>query len=220
MKSVGEVMAIGRTFKEALGKAWRGLEKAGFDLGRDARRATPTSRSRRVARPAPSAGCSWSQAALAAGHSGRRGRRGHRRSTRGSSTRSREIVEERRRAARTSAVDAERRRAAGARSGSACPTRGSRAHRRSTEAAVRRHREALGVSPRVQDRRHVRRRVPCRARPTTTRPTRTRPRSRRPTRPRVVILGAGPNRIGQGIEFDYACVHAAFALRGRRASSR
>src|SRR5207249_1670547 len=30
--------------------------------------------------------------------------------------------------------------------------------------------------------------------------------------PRVVILGAGPNRIGQGIEFDYACVHAAFAL--------
>jgi carbamoyl-phosphate synthase large subunit len=32
-------------------------------------------------------------------------------------------------------------------------------------------------------------------------------------RPRVVILGAGPNRIGQGIEFDYACVHAAFSLR-------
>jgi carbamoyl-phosphate synthase large subunit len=32
-------------------------------------------------------------------------------------------------------------------------------------------------------------------------------------RPRVVILGSGPNRIGQGIEFDYACVHAAFALR-------
>jgi carbamoyl-phosphate synthase large subunit len=31
-------------------------------------------------------------------------------------------------------------------------------------------------------------------------------------RPRVAILGAGPNRIGQGIEFDYACVHAAFAL--------
>ncbi|HEY5995580.1 MAG TPA: carbamoyl-phosphate synthase large subunit, partial [Candidatus Deferrimicrobiaceae bacterium] len=30
---------------------------------------------------------------------------------------------------------------------------------------------------------------------------------------RVVILGSGPNRIGQGIEFDYCCVHAAFALR-------
>jgi carbamoyl-phosphate synthase large subunit len=32
-------------------------------------------------------------------------------------------------------------------------------------------------------------------------------------REKVVILGSGPNRIGQGIEFDYACVHAAFALR-------
>src|SRR5438094_1426716 len=30
---------------------------------------------------------------------------------------------------------------------------------------------------------------------------------------RVIILGVGPNRIGQGIEFDYCCVHAAFALR-------
>src|SRR6266446_9605998 len=32
-------------------------------------------------------------------------------------------------------------------------------------------------------------------------------------RPKVVILGSGPNRIGQGVEFDYCCVHAAFALR-------
>ena len=30
---------------------------------------------------------------------------------------------------------------------------------------------------------------------------------------RVIILGSGPNRIGQGIEFDYCCVHASFALR-------
>lgn len=33
------------------------------------------------------------------------------------------------------------------------------------------------------------------------------------SRPKVMILGGGPNRIGQGIEFDYCCVHAAFALR-------
>jgi carbamoyl-phosphate synthase large subunit len=33
------------------------------------------------------------------------------------------------------------------------------------------------------------------------------------TRRKVMILGGGPNRIGQGIEFDYCCVHAAFALR-------
>jgi carbamoyl-phosphate synthase large subunit len=35
----------------------------------------------------------------------------------------------------------------------------------------------------------------------------------RSDRDRVVILGAGPNRIGQGIEFDYCCVHAVFALQ-------
>ncbi len=36
----------------------------------------------------------------------------------------------------------------------------------------------------------------------------------RPTdRKKVVILGSGPNRIGQGIEFDYCCVHAVFALK-------
>jgi len=32
-------------------------------------------------------------------------------------------------------------------------------------------------------------------------------------KPRVIILGSGPNRIGQGIEFDYCCVHASLALR-------
>ena len=37
-------------------------------------------------------------------------------------------------------------------------------------------------------------------------------RTRTP-RDKVVILGSGPNRIGQGIEFDYCCCHAAFALR-------
>jgi carbamoyl-phosphate synthase large subunit len=33
------------------------------------------------------------------------------------------------------------------------------------------------------------------------------------TKPAVLILGSGPNRIGQGVEFDYSCVHASFALR-------
>ena len=39
--------------------------------------------------------------------------------------------------------------------------------------------------------------------------TEVRPR----TKPAVIILGSGPNRIGQGIEFDYSCVHASFALQ-------
>ena len=33
------------------------------------------------------------------------------------------------------------------------------------------------------------------------------------SKPAVLILGSGPNRIGQGVEFDYSCVHASFALR-------
>jgi carbamoyl-phosphate synthase large subunit len=37
--------------------------------------------------------------------------------------------------------------------------------------------------------------------------------ARRSCRPKVAILGSGPNRIGQGIEFDYCCVHAVLSLR-------
>lgn len=33
---------------------------------------------------------------------------------------------------------------------------------------------------------------------------------------KIMIIGGGPNRIGQGIEFDYCCVHASFALREDR----
>jgi carbamoyl-phosphate synthase large subunit len=40
-----------------------------------------------------------------------------------------------------------------------------------------------------------------------------RPRPSVSDREKVVILGGGPNRIGQGIEFDYCCCHAAFALK-------
>jgi carbamoyl-phosphate synthase large subunit len=36
---------------------------------------------------------------------------------------------------------------------------------------------------------------------------------KKPDQKRVIILGGGPNRIGQGIEFDYCCCHASFALR-------
>ena len=38
-------------------------------------------------------------------------------------------------------------------------------------------------------------------------------KKRKSDRKKVMILGGGPNRIGQGIEFDYCCVHAAFALK-------
>jgi carbamoyl-phosphate synthase large subunit len=81
-----------------------------------------------------------------------------------------------------------------------------------TEAEIRKHRWGLGIHP-------VYKRVDtcgaefeahtpylystyedeCEARPT--------------DRRKIIILGGGPNRIGQGIEFDYCCVHAVFALR-------
>ena len=38
----------------------------------------------------------------------------------------------------------------------------------------------------------------------------------RNSRKKVMILGSGPNRIGQGIEFDYCCCHASFAVAGVR----
>src|SRR5690606_7245761 len=81
-----------------------------------------------------------------------------------------------------------------------------------TEAAVRERRQALGVRPvflRVDTcAAEFASETPylyssyeeqCEARPT--------------RREKIMILGAGPNRIGQGIEFDYCCVHAALALR-------
>ena len=59
-----------------------------------------------------------------------------------------------------------------------------------------------------------------RTRRTTTRPTTRRPRSSRRTGPKVLILGSGPNRIGQGIEFDYSCVHAVHGAAGRWRADR
>jgi hypothetical protein len=52
-----------------------------------------------------------------------------------------------------------------------------------------------------------------RPRPTCIRPTRKNAKRTRPRRDKIMMLGGGPNRIGQGIEFDYCCVHAALALR-------
>ena len=78
---------------------------------------------------------------------------------------------------------------------------------------VRAARLARGRARHVQDRRHLRGRV-RRAHAVPLRHLRGRGRGRAARRrPAVVILGSGPNRIGQGVEFDYCCVHAAFALR-------
>ena len=49
--------------------------------------------------------------------------------------------------------------------------------------------------------------------PISIRPTKGRTNPNPTERKKIMILGGGPNRIGQGIEFDYCCVHAAFALK-------
>jgi carbamoyl-phosphate synthase large subunit len=81
-----------------------------------------------------------------------------------------------------------------------------------TEKSVRRHRHALGVHP-------VYKRVDtCAAEFATTTAymysTYEEENEAEPTdREKIMVLGGGPNRIGQGIEFDYCCVHAALAMR-------
>jgi carbamoyl-phosphate synthase large subunit len=79
-----------------------------------------------------------------------------------------------------------------------------------TEAEIRGVRYGLGIRPVYKTVDTCAGSSP-RSRRTTTRATTTRPRSRR-ERTKVVIIGSGPNRIGQGVEFDYSCVHASFAL--------
>ncbi len=81
------------------------------------------------------------------------------------------------------------------------------------ENAVRHLRHAFGVRPGVQARRFVRGRIRDDDRVHVL-DLRGRMRSRTDsTRDKIIVLGGGPNRIGQGIEFDYCCVHAALALR-------
>jgi len=206
MKSVGEVMAIGRTFKEALGKAWRSLERPGFDLG--------------WAHPGPSVldelGVATEhrlhlvEAALGAGHS----------------------VDD---VAEASGIDPwfvdqisqvveESFALQGVPIGSVPAERLLQAKRAglsdariggltgATETEVRHRRASLGVEPVFKTVDTCGGEFPALTPyhySTYEDETEVRPADR----PRVVILGAGPNRIGQGIEFDYACVHAAYALR-------
>jgi carbamoyl-phosphate synthase large subunit len=206
MRSVGEVMAIGRTFTEALGKAYRSLERREFTLGADGLAAA--TRLEEVA-VATEHRLLKVEAALAAGHT----------------------VDE---VAAASSIDpwfvgqialvAEAANALRGRGIARISADELRAAKRrglsdrriafltgSSEEGVRDARHLLGVVP-------VHKTVDTCAGEfaaqtpyyysTYEQETEVRPGER----PRIVILGAGPNRIGQGIEFDYACVHAAFAL--------
>ena len=217
MKSVGEVMSIGRTFSQALQKALRSLENgtAGFasPLGRDGARAPYTeqdeARIKSEVKTATPERIFWVAEAYRAGLS------------------TQEV-------AQLSAIDpwflreieelvaAEEEIARTAR-GAAIPDllhwkrlgfsdkRLARLARR-TEPEVRKQREAQKLHP-------VFKRVDtCAAEFDANTPylyssyedeDEVRPDARK----KVLILGSGPNRIGQGVEFDYCCVQASFALR-------
>jgi carbamoyl-phosphate synthase large subunit len=202
MKSVGEVMAIGRTFKEALGKAWRSLETSWGDLGGGIALeglAVPGERRLHLV-----------EAALLTGHS----------------------VED---VARRSGIDpwfvdqiaqvAEEVAAIDGRGVDELDAedlletkrvglsdRRIAALTHADEADVRARRTALGVRPVYKTVDTCAGEFPART-PYHYSSYEEEDEVREAERPRVVILGAGPNRIGQGIEFDYACVHAASALR-------
>ncbi|MBI3648185.1 MAG: carbamoyl-phosphate synthase large subunit [Actinobacteria bacterium] len=205
MKSVGEVMAIGRTFKEALGKAWRGLEKAGFDLGEEEaggavldRLGAAGERRLLLVEAALAAGRSVEEVASASGIDPWFVEQVAEVAQEASSLCGRPM-------SRLSADELREAKRAGLSDARIASLTGG------TEAAVRRHREALGVQPVFKTVDTCAGEFPALTPyhySTYEEETEVRPAGR----PRVVILGAGPNRIGQGIEFDYACVHASFAL--------
>jgi carbamoyl-phosphate synthase large subunit len=204
MKSVGEVMAIGRTFAEALGKAFRSLERPEFDLGvvpgpfalDDL--AAPTERRLLLV-----------QRALAEGHSVD--------DVAGVSRIDPWFVDqiasmaERAAALRGRSLTSLRREELLSAKRAGLSDRRIARLTRSGEREVRAARRRLGVLPvfKTVD--------TCAGEFAAQTPyyysTYEEESEVWPgERPRIVIVGAGPNRIGQGIEFDYACVQAAFAL--------
>ncbi|MDH3014326.1 MULTISPECIES: carbamoyl-phosphate synthase large subunit [Gordonia] len=84
------------------------------------------------------------------------------------------------------------------------------------EAAVRAHRLSLGVRPVFKTvdtcAAEFEAKTPYHYSTYELDPAATSEIAPQPDRPKVLILGSGPNRIGQGIEFDYSCVHAALTL--------
>ncbi len=203
MKSVGEVMAIGRTFKEALGKAWRSLEVAGADLDTPPDShlealAIPTEGRLHLVEAALQAGASVEDVSSASGIDPWFVDQVAQIAEECAELAYRDLdsldADELLEAKRRGLSDRRLARLTG-----------------SDEAGVRARRTALGVRPvfKTVD--------TCAGEFSARTPyhysTYEEEDEVRPAdRPRVVILGAGPNRIGQGIEFDYACVHAAFAL--------
>jgi carbamoyl-phosphate synthase large subunit len=211
MKSVGEVMAIGRTFKESLGKALRSLETGLVGLVDGAADTRPDRDLEAALRRPHDTRLLDADAALSRGWSVARVAEltGYdpwfcdqllqivelRREVRASETLANLDDRLLRRAKRAGFSDAGLARLLG-----------------TTEAEVRDRRAEAGIVPVFKTvdtcAAEFEARTPYHY-STYEEETEVRPSDR----PRVIILGSGPNRIGQGIEFDYCCVHAVYALR-------
>jgi carbamoyl-phosphate synthase large subunit len=207
MKSVGEVMAIGRTFKEALGKAWRSLERADADLGGpvadDRGRlleaiAAPSEHRLHLVEAALRVGSSVEEVALASGIDPWFVDQIAQVAEHVAALEGREL-------GTLAALELERAKRIG------LSDRRLARLTSSTEDEVRMRRMTLGIRSVFKTVDTCAGEFPART-PYHYSAYEEQDEVRPAARPRVVILGAGPNRIGQGIEFDYACVHAAFAL--------
>ncbi len=210
MKSVGEAMAIGRTFKESLQKALRSLEIGRFGLGADGKDITPDIEMIRQKLRIPCAErIFFLRYAFLAGLGVEEI---HQISSidRWFLEHIRLIVEEEKSiAAKSTPLDA-----AGFRRAKRFGFSDRQlAHlTKTTEPAIRAARKAAGIVPtyRLVD--------TCAAEFEAFTPYYystygDENETRSSDLKKVLILGGGPNRIGQGIEFDYCCVHAAFALK-------
>ena len=211
MKSVGEAMAIGRTFKEAFLKGLRSLElgRAALALGRGGE-----DEGEEALRAAAGGG---RRAAHLAGVPRARARVERRAHPRDHADRSLVPV-----AVRRADGDGARRWASGGRGARPARLRALKQAGFSNREIARLSgrgrgggrggRARAGHPPGLQAHRHLRRGVRV-VHAVPLQHLRRRVRGGPDAARKVVILGSGPNRIGQGIEFDYCCCHAAFALR-------
>jgi carbamoyl-phosphate synthase large subunit len=207
MKSVGEVMAIGRTFQESLQKALRGLEVGvdGFNL----KTVDPEVIDERLANPTPER--LWYVAdAFGVGMDLERVHR-LTRIDRWFLAQIKQIVDLELQIEKRAIDSFDAEELFGLKRKGFSDRR--LAHlTKSSEAAVRVRRHALGIRP-------VFKRVDtCAAEFSTTTAYmystyEEECEAQASERRKIMVLGGGPNRIGQGIEFDYCCVHAALALR-------
>ena len=219
MKSVGEAMSLGRNFIEGArqGPAVAGDQTGGFWTA-DRRRRFRRRRAPRLRTANRTAGSTTSSTALRWGGVEQVAPAA---STRGSSTRSTPRSARMERQLQAAVLDEDLLR----RSSSQRTRRIVRSPRCRPPRRLDRRADAAPSGwrpPGVQDGRHLRGRVRGPPVPLLDLRTRSGRRDRevapRPTSRKVLILRAGPNRIGRGIEFDYCCVHAATTLSAGRDS--